>query len=135
MAHPRISPDGRYVAFAFGQLPAVHVYVMSLTGALGKWQVSTTPGSRPVWTRGGREIVYEGFDGRLMAVDVETAGGFRAGMPQPLFALPLRSPNVDISTWTCDERGERFFLVVGPAQSSVGIIEVVTSFESLVSRK
>jgi len=135
MAHARISPDGRFVAFAFGTLPEVHVYVMSLQGAPGKWQISTTPGIRPIWTRAGHEIVYEGLDGRLMSVDVDLTGGFRAGMPQPLFALPVRSPAVDIASWTCDENGERFFLVVGPAMQGSGVIEVVTDFHSLVSRK
>ena len=133
MAHARISPDGRYVAFAFGMLPNVHVYAMSLQGAPGKWQVSTMPGFWPQWTRGGREIIYEGMDGRLMAVEVDLSSGFRAGRPQLLFSLPVRAPANDIATWTCDEKGERFFLIVAPPARG-SIIEVVTDFHSLVSR-
>ena len=36
--HTQISPDGRWLAYAFGTLRDVQVYVRSLTGSPGRWQ-------------------------------------------------------------------------------------------------
>ena len=88
LLHARISPDGRWVAGTFGSIPDVQVYVQSLEGPPGRWQISATNARRPVWTKGGKELVYEGMDGRLMAVDIDTKAGFHAGTPKPLFPLP-----------------------------------------------
>ncbi len=135
MAQQQISPDGRWLAFVRGNLPNVHVYVQSLVGPPGRWQISTTPAQMPRWTRGGREIVYEGWDGRLMAVECDTKDGFHPGTPHALFTLPARSPQVDVTSWTCDADGERFYLTDPEVAQSTGTIEVVTDFNALVSRR
>jgi len=131
----RISPDGRWLTFASGTPPNVHVYVHSLKGAPGRWQISTTSGFHPEWTRNGRELVYETVDGMLMGVDVEGDAGFRAGIPHPLFRLPMGSPSVGAKSWTASADGERFFLLAPPRNTTVAKLEVVTDFNSLVSRK
>jgi hypothetical protein len=89
----------------------------------------------PRWTRGGRELVFESWDGQLMAVDIDTRNGFHAGTPHVLFPLPTRAFAIDVSSWTCDANGERFFLVVPPRVAAAGSIEVVTGFRSLVTRR
>jgi len=134
VAHPHISPDGRWVAFTTGG-SNIHIFVQSLVGAPGRWQISTDQGYVPRWTRGGSELIFEGIDGRLMAVDIDTKDGFHAGTPKPLFALPSQSYQVAAWTWTCDERGETFALVIPPKVEDRGSIEIVTDFASLVSRK
>jgi eukaryotic-like serine/threonine-protein kinase len=131
----QISPDGRWLASVTGRVPNVQVFVQSIVGAPGRWQISSSGGFMPRWTRGGREIIFEAIDGRLMAVDIETASGFHAGTPHPLFTLPTRSTQIGAGAWTCDDPGERFALLVSPRTSSTGTIEVVTDFQSLVSRK
>ena len=35
------------------------VYVQSMTGIPGRWQISTRSGIFPVWTKGGREILLD----------------------------------------------------------------------------
>ncbi len=115
--------------------PNPHVYVRSLTGPPGRWQITTKPGINPIWTRDGRELIYETWDGDLMSVEIETRDGFRAGTPRRLFKLPSRSFTLEIRSWGVDADGERFYVIVPPHGSSAGIVEVVTSFESLVSPK
>jgi hypothetical protein len=56
-------------------------------------------------------------------------------MPRPLFSLPVRSFTREIASWGVDPSGERFFLVVPPRTQGAGVIEVVTDFHALVSRK
>ena len=133
--HSQISPDGRWLAYAFGTARDVQVYVQSLTGTPGRWQVSTTLGIFPRWTKGGRELVFEGTDGRLMSVDIDTTAGFRAGTPHSLFLLPMKSSAFGATSWSVDATGEKFALTIPPPQLTVGTIEVVTDFQSLVSRK
>ncbi|HEU4724554.1 MAG TPA: protein kinase [Candidatus Eisenbacteria bacterium] len=133
--HAQISPDGRWLAYAFGTARDVQVYVQSLTGTPGRWQISNSLAMFPRWTKGGREIVFEGLDGRLMAVDIDTAAGFRPGTPRALFLLPMRSSAFAAASWSVDASGEKFALVVPPPQSATSSIEIVTDFQTLVTRK
>ncbi|MCC6349302.1 MAG: serine/threonine-protein kinase [Candidatus Eisenbacteria bacterium] len=134
--NPRISPDGRWLAATYGVSPNFYAEVWSLAGPPGRWQISNATGRRPVWTKGGREIIYEGLDGRLMAVEIDTTSGFHAGTPKALFPLPLRSFDKAVASWGCDASGERFLLVTrARAHGNSRGIEVVTRFQSLVNRK
>ena len=137
MANPQISPDGRYVAGSMANGTQFHVFVQTLEGPPGRWQVSSAPGGfKPVWAKGGRELIYESGDSKVMAVDIDLSNGFHPGLPRPLFTLALPVVNRETSTWGCDAAGERFVLVV-PQRSAahVRLVEVVTDFRSLVTRK
>jgi Tol biopolymer transport system component len=135
VAQPAISPDGRWLAYATNDgTDRPQVYVQSLTGVPGRWQVSTREGFMPSWTRGGKELIFETTD-KLMAVDIDAQSAFRAGEPKPLFALPLGALSPSERTWTCSEDGQRFFLLVPPHNASRGGIDVVTDFAPLVNRK
>lgn len=39
-----------------------------------KWQISTSGGVYSAWTRQGRELVFQGFDGGLMSAQVDGTG-------------------------------------------------------------
>jgi Tol biopolymer transport system component len=135
LAQGVLSPDGRWLAYATTEgTTQVQVYVQSMTGIPGRWQVSTRSGAFPVWTKGGKEIVFES-SGLLMSVDVESEGAFRAGQPKSLFPLPEPSPGPFTRSWNVSEDGKRFFLLVPPRNASRGGIEVVTDFSRLVIRK
>jgi len=136
MVHHQVSPDGRWVAGVMGIAPDIQVFVQSVVGPPGRWQISTASGINPRWTKGGRELVYESLNTReIMAVDIETSTRFSAGTPKRLFELPWASFNIDAQSWGCDAGGERFFVVVPPSAETERIIEVVTDFESLVTRR
>ncbi len=133
---PRISPDGRWLAGAIGRPQTVQIYVQSLEGPRGQWQISTSPAFWSRWTRGGHELLFESTDDHLMAADIDTQNGFHAGTPRELFKLPMSTFGPGQWSWSCDDSGERFFLVARPpTEPDAGAIEVVTAFENLVSRK
>ena len=139
LAQCAVSPDGRYAA-GVSRAPSTpgtyQIYVITLSGPPGRWQITNSGGIYPRWTKGGRELVYETFEGRIMSVDIETKFSLRAGTPGPLFQLPSGSFSPEAQSWGCDASGERFYLMVPPTQAAnSGTIEVVTDFHSLVSRK
>ncbi len=134
--HPEISPDGRFVAGTMGTVAATsQVFVQSLVGPPGRWQISAAPASRPRWTKGGSELVFEGRDGRIMAVDIDAKESFRVGTPHAMFALPIPSPTFDVRAWSSDASGTRFFVMVPAAGGPGGSIEVASNFQAMVSRK
>ncbi|MBI4265755.1 MAG: PD40 domain-containing protein [Acidobacteria bacterium] len=86
----RLSPDERWLAYSSDESGRWEVYVQPfpLTGA--KWQISMDGGSQPVWRRDGQELFFLGADSQLMAVTIQTAGGFAAGAPHALFQTRVR---------------------------------------------
>jgi Tol biopolymer transport system component len=112
---PAPSPDGRWLAYASDASGRMEVYVQSLGADGGKWQISTDGGLLPNWTRGGREIVFQGLDNKLLAAEVRLEPSFSAGVPRPLF-----DPRIDTTTpsrmWDVSPDGERF-LVIRPLEA------------------
>ncbi len=90
----RISPNGKYVAYASNAAGPWEVYVASLAEPAQRWKVSLElangwagGGGQPRWRRDGRELFYVLGNDTMMSVDVETEAAFRAGKPKRLFAL------------------------------------------------
>jgi serine/threonine-protein kinase len=67
-----ISPDGRWLAYQSNESQQYQIYVRPFPEVdSGRWQVSTTGGTRPLWARNGEELFYVSPDGSLMRVAVE----------------------------------------------------------------
>jgi serine/threonine-protein kinase len=87
---PRISPDGRWLAYTSNESGQQEIYVRSVTGK-GSTRVSTNGGSFSRWRKDGRELFYRSLDGSLMSVSVASAGdGLKFGAPVSL--LPIVEP-------------------------------------------
>ncbi len=132
-----VSPDGRWMAGVVGVEPSYQIVVVSLTGVPGRWQVSSKPGIWPRWSKNGKELLYESWARpSIMAVDIDTQAGFRAGTPQELFILPVKSITHEVASWDVDATGEKFYVLsTPPRSSSAGIVELDTRFSELVNRK
>jgi Tol biopolymer transport system component len=55
---PRISPDGHWVAFTSDESGFNQVYVTTVPGPGGRYQVTQDGGTMPVWSRDGRQLFY-----------------------------------------------------------------------------
>ena len=67
---PRLSPDGRWVAFITDESGRNEVVVQPFPGPGGRVQISSGGGSEPVWSRDGKRLFYRG-DGHLMAATLD----------------------------------------------------------------
>jgi eukaryotic-like serine/threonine-protein kinase len=101
---PKLSPDGRWLAYRSNESKRSEIYVVSFPQPGGKWPISTTGGQEPVWSRDGRELYYYSLDNKIMAVDTKPAGPkssqLQFGVPRPLFEVRILtndSPNFDVS--------------------------------------
>jgi hypothetical protein len=72
---PRLSPDGRWIAFSTNESGRDEVVVQPFPGPGGRVQVSTSGGTEPVWSRDGRRLFYRG-ERELMAAVVRPGPEF-----------------------------------------------------------
>jgi serine/threonine protein kinase len=80
--YPRISPDGRWMAYQSDETGNGEIYVRPFPEVnKGRWQVSANGGISPLWSRNGEELFYWNDDA-LMVVPVETAPTFVHGTPK-----------------------------------------------------
>ncbi len=115
VVNARFSPDGKWVAYGRDESGRIEVFVVSFPDGQGKVQISISGGANPRWTRGGHELLFSDFGGTVMSVAIETAHGFRASPPRPLFTLPPGS-----LAWEVSADGERF-LVNSPVVKSPSV--------------
>ena len=85
-ADPGFSPDGRWLAYTSNESGKAEIYVRAFpqpaSGAGGKWQVSNSGGTSPVWSRGGHELMYQSGD-QILAVSYAVQGStFVADKPR-----------------------------------------------------
>jgi Tol biopolymer transport system component len=117
-AFARVSPDGRFVAYATNDSGPYQIVVQSFPDATrGKWQITAQGGVEPKWRHDSRELYYLALDGKLMAVPVKGDGVF--GAPEALFETPLTVPRQGLATRDrrYDVSPDGRFLMVVPAST------------------
>jgi eukaryotic-like serine/threonine-protein kinase len=129
LAHPVVSPNGRWMAYDSDESGRVEVYAQSFPDPSRKrWKVSPANGSEPLWTRNGRELVFRKGDS-VMAVSMDPENG-RTGPATALFG----GPYPDSPGWTrprsydVSRDGERFLLLKLPPRPSRPRIQVVLNW-------
>jgi eukaryotic-like serine/threonine-protein kinase len=113
------------------------VYIRpSQVGATARWQVSSGGGSEPVWTKGGRELIYRDAAERLTAVSVDTTGPVvQVGRPSTL-AVTAEPVAVAWRSFDVSSDGQRFLVMKRRPErpedsSSTGFVVVQHWFEEL----
>ena len=83
---PRVSPDGRWLAYISDQVGTASRSTWSLSAGRGRRCVSPPPAAgSPRWRGDGKELFFLAADGSLMAVAVGTEGaGLTVGLPTAL---------------------------------------------------
>jgi serine/threonine-protein kinase len=134
---PKISPDGKWLAYASSESGKMEIYVRPFPEInKGKWQVSTGTGLSPLWSPSGRELYYfSEDDGSVMAVAVETGQAFSMGAPKKLFSrLPYAGGGSTPGTpWDIHPDGKRFLMLkrqeaAAPAPGGLRKITIVLNW-------
>lgn len=112
-AHPRFSPDGRWLAYESDESGQLEIYIRSFQGSEAKRQVSTAGGDSPRWNPRGRELFYREGD-KLMVVAIELTEDLDPvlGKPRMLFERP------SIYRYDVAPDGQRF-VVIDESESDV----------------
>jgi len=118
-----ISPDGQWLAYQSDESGQYEVYVRPYPDVnSGRWQISTAGGTRPHWSRDGRELFYFVMNqmvgpvanqrtGTVAAVPIEPGSTFKAGDPKKLFPGPYLAPNYGRGVYDVSADGKRFLMI------------------------
>src|SRR5262249_12289572 len=106
---PRLSYDGRWLAYVSNESGRDEVYVTAFPDGSERVQISTEGGEAPAWRRDGRELFYR-RGGAVMPVTVEPGASFRASAPRLLFQGEFAS-SYDVAA-----DGQRFLMLQRPAE-------------------
>jgi Tol biopolymer transport system component len=137
--NPRLSPDGRWLAYYSDETGRGEVYVTTFPSPGAKWQISTAGGGQPQWRRDGKELYYTAADGRLMAVAVEgrtsSEAGFEAGVPQALFEMRLPFGSLlYVDSYNASADGQRFLVNTPVGEAMAAPLTVVINWTAEVER-
>jgi hypothetical protein len=140
---PKISPDGRWIAYTAMESDHWGVYVRPFPDVnKGKWQVSPGTGIGPLWSPDGKELFYRSPDG-IMAVPVDTEPKFALGKPKMLFPdtyISLLGGGNEGHAWDIHPDGKQFLMmklaaVASTEETSRPNINIVLNwFEELKQR-
>jgi len=109
-----VSPDGRWLAYASNESGRDEVYVRPFPNIdAGRWQISTDGGTRPAWSRTGRELFYLAnlaTGVAVMAVPVQTKSNFSRGNATKLFEGAYFAGQAT-RTYDVSADGQRFLMI------------------------
>lgn len=127
-----LSPDGRWLAYDATPRDAVvsatnvsDVFVRPFPDAsVAPRRLSAGGGSRPLWSRDGREIFYLDAGNHLMRVEVSDAQPPAFGTPEPFFADPTTTDDWFVAlgrrTFDLTPDGSRFLAITSGVEQTVG---------------
>jgi serine/threonine-protein kinase len=89
-SNAEVSPNGRWLVYESDESGRSDIYVRPFPDVdRGKWRVSRDGGTRPAWSRDGKELFYivkDKADTVVMSVKVESDSSWAAGTPTRRFA-------------------------------------------------
>jgi serine/threonine-protein kinase len=144
-AQPRISPDGRWMAYTSNESGLNQVYVRPFPEVEGgRWQVSTSGGDSPLWSPDGRELFFRNGDA-VVAASAKTDPAFSVETPKMLFRgtyvnAVLAYDDWDFATWDVSPDGKQFLMMKETGAAATGggrtrkINVVLNWFEELKQR-
>jgi hypothetical protein len=132
--HGRLSPNGRWLAYATDESGELEVFVQPFPATGYKRKISPEGGSEPRWRRDGLELFYLSSDNKLMAVPIPGGNALEPGLPKTLFdvRIPL-SGNPYRSNYAVTADGQRF-LVNTKLDAGVSPIDVVLNWTALLKK-
>ncbi len=114
--HPKLSPNGRFVAYASNESQRYEIYVRPFPEGAGRRQASVNGGTGPRWSSDGN-VLYYVSNGALMSVSVPTAQGGTFSQPQQLFESSGLLTGFDDANYDVSADDQRF-LTIAPVEGA-----------------
>jgi serine/threonine protein kinase/Tol biopolymer transport system component len=131
--YPRLSPDGRWLAYTSDETGTFEVYVVPFPNGSGKWQISSSGGSKPLWRGDGRELYYVDAGGGVIAVPVSGADAFEVGPGRRLFSTRMPAILAPFRiTYAVAPDGERFLIESLLPEADPSTISVILDWPSAI---
>lgn len=115
---PRVSPNGRWLAYTSNESGRREVYVRWFPAGETKRLVSTSGGRQPAWRRDGKERFSRTDAGAIMAVGVKTEAAFEAGSRQELFRARIQQGFPGRYDYAPTRDGQRFLVNILPGEAT-----------------
>lgn len=129
---PKISPDGRWLAYVSNESGRDEIYVQPFPELGKRWLISNAGGNEPVWSKNGQELFYRNGR-RMMSVSIQTAPEFQPGTPQVLFEEEYEVDIYSDQSYDVTPDGQRFVMIQSQEQDIQ--IHVVLNWLEEVKRK
>ncbi len=132
---PRLSPDGRWLAYTSDASGQLEVYVRPFPNVGStKWRVSTNGGADPAWSPNGRELFYKTGLGGLATVTVLPGATFAVGKQRVLFTIDAYETYWNVRDYDVSPDGRRFVMIRRVGKEHDELIVVENFFEELKAR-
>ena len=125
---PRVSPDGRWIAFTTDESGRNEIVVQPFPGPGGRVQVSANGGTEPIWSRDGRRLFYRG-DGRLLAATIRPGTVFDVASRDTVLTDTYVFAGNPHANYDVMPDGQHFIFLQG---SNTGEMVVVSNWEAVV---
>jgi Tol biopolymer transport system component len=141
-----ISPNGKWLAYESDESKQAEIYVRPFPNVHGgRWPVSSGGGTRPAWSRSGRELFYyvgpQSGPGKIMTASVQPGTTLSFGRPQVVVDGQYLAPGT-ARTYDVSPDGKRFLLINDATPASLSssapppsqLVVVISWFEELKAR-
>ena len=116
---PRISPDGRWLAYQSVEGGIAEIYVRPYPAVnSARWPISRGGGYSPRWSRDGRELYYQATPSQIFVVTVGPGAVFRASSPQAIFDVG-RTVTKSVRRFDVAPDGRLLMLMAEPPKKSI----------------
>jgi len=133
---PEVSPDGRWLAYQSNESGQPEVYVRPYPKIDdGRWQISTDRGTRPAWSRNGRELFFLDGTDRLSVAPIAVNGStLIPGAPRQLLEKAyypgFTSRGSNLRGYDVSPDGQRFLMIKSTegASGSQSVMTIVVNW-------
>jgi Tol biopolymer transport system component len=120
---PRLSRDGRYLAYVSNESGRSEVYIKPFPSGEGKWQVSVNGGAAPRWDATGERLFFiePSADPKAMQASIVTRPALSIGTPAELFKSSATGRRL-ANGWDVFPDGKRFVLIA-QVQTAITVVQ------------
>jgi Tol biopolymer transport system component len=133
--HGRLSPDGKWLAYASDESGSWQVYVQPFPPSGAKTMISAEGGSEPRWRADGEELFFMSAAHEIMSVTLPRGNPFAPGVARVLFKtrVPLTG-NVYRTNYDVSNDGQRFLVNVSTGERMTTPLTMILNWPALLGR-